>query len=96
MNRFLRRSRLFREWEARILNHAAMKAGSESKLIVEAIRTIDMWQQLALEEKRGARDIAIAFRASLDSPEIDIRDEVDDLIRNLSDQVAQMEEQIVV
>lgn len=96
MSPFWKRSRLFREWETRILRHAAMKAGSENKLIIEAIRTIDMWQQLALAEKRGARDIAVAFRASLDSPEIDIRDDVDDLIRSLSDQVAKMEEQIVL
>lgn len=96
MNPFWKRTRLYREWEARVMDHAAAKMGTENTLILEAIRTIDMWQQVALSEKRSARDIAIAFRASLDSPDIDIRDDVDALIVSLSDQVAQMEEQIVV
>jgi len=39
--------------------------------------------------------MAVAFRIALERPEIDIRDDLDILIANLSDQVAKIEEHVV-
>jgi hypothetical protein len=52
-------------------------------------------QRLALAANRCSLDLAVAFRIALERPEIDIRDDLDILIANLSDQVAKIEEHVV-
>lgn len=56
---------------------------------------IDEWKKLNLSHAREGRDMALAWRVSLESPDVDIRDEVDALIVEWSDQVARLEEQVV-
>lgn len=89
------RVKRYREWESAVLKSASERITTDQELLREAVKTIDMWQQIALASQRGTRDLAIAFRAALDRPDVDLRDDVDELVRDLSDQVAAMEEQII-
>jgi hypothetical protein len=52
-------------------------------------------QQGVLAANRALLDLAVAYRVALECPEIDIRDDLDFLIRKLTDQVAVLEELIV-
>lgn len=45
-----------------------------------------------LELHREMRDLATAWRIAIESPEIDIRDDVSEMIRALNDKIAQLEE----
>ena len=71
----------------------------QQALLGEAARAIDSWQRLALVSQQATRDLAIAFRLYCDQdhddPELDIRGDLDVLVRELSDGVAKLEEQIV-
>lgn len=53
------------------------------------------WKKLNLDHARSGRDMVLAWRVSLESPEVDIRDEVDALVTEWSDQVARLEEEVV-
>jgi len=66
----------------------------QSDLLINAAQEIARWQELALISQRGTRDLAIAFRAHQDAPGIDIREDLDALVQELSDAVAQLEEHI--
>lgn len=79
---------------AQLLRKAAATLEQQRDLLLEAGATITQWQDLALESQRSARDIAIAFRISMEKPEVDLRDDLDELIRSLSDSVAQLEEHL--
>lgn len=48
-----------------------------------------------LANQQAYRDLAVAFRIALEKPEVDLRDDLDLLIRDLSDQVATLEEHFV-
>ena len=69
---------------------------SQNDLLANAAQEIARWQELALVSQRGTRDLAIAFRAHQDAPEVDIREDLDALVQELSDAVAQLEEHITV
>lgn len=64
-------------------------------LIVMAQRqqeTIRNQRRAILELHREMRDLANAWRISMESPELDIRDDVSGIINVLSDKIAQLEE----
>jgi hypothetical protein len=52
-------------------------------------------QRAALAANRASLDLAVAWSVSLERPEIDIREDLDILIANLSDRVAKIEEHVV-
>lgn len=65
---------------------------SQQWLLKGAANKIDEQQQLALAAFRSSRDLAVAFRIAQETPEIDFRDDLEQLMVALSDQVALMEE----
>jgi len=56
---------------------------------------IEELQRVALAANRSSLDLAVAFRVALEQPEVDIRADLDALIDNLSNQVAQIEEHVL-
>lgn len=68
---------------------------SQQQQLAEATQMIIDLQIITLESYRKCRDLAIGFRISLESPEIDIREDLDELIDDLSNAVACIEEQVV-
>ena len=54
--------------------------------------TIRNQRRAILELHREMRDLANAWRISMESPELDIRDDVSGIINVLSDKIAQLEE----
>lgn len=61
-----------------------------------AMARIEEWQRLTLMTTREAHGMAVAWRLSMETPEIDIRDDVEKVIREYEDQIARLSEQIVV
>lgn len=57
-----------------------------------AFRKQAQMDEMALNFARAQRELAIAFRIAVETPEIDIRDDLDRLISDLSDQIALAEE----
>lgn len=49
-------------------------------------------QRCVLVHQKAMIELAVAFRIALEQPEIDIRDDLESLIRELSDGVAHLEE----
>lgn len=49
-------------------------------------------KQVALEGARALREIVEEWRISLEQPEIDLREDLETLLRDLSDNIAMMEE----
>jgi hypothetical protein len=62
---------------------------------LEYVRTIQIWQKAALDTMKSTLDVAVAWRIAIERPEIDLRDDIDSMIAELSDKVAQAEEHIV-
>lgn len=58
-------------------------------------REIEEWKRACLAQTRAAVEVALAARIAIESPEIDLRDEFDDLLRELRDQAARLEEQVL-
>jgi monomeric isocitrate dehydrogenase len=56
---------------------------------------IEEWKRLNLQHARSGYDMAVAWRVSMEAPEVDLRDEVDSLVTEWGDQVARLEEQVV-
>ena len=52
-------------------------------------------QRNALDYSRNLRDLIVKFRVAVEIPEEDIRDALDEAIRDLDDEVARAEEHIV-
>ena len=52
-------------------------------------------EQSGLEYARNLRDLIVRFRIAIETPEDDIRDALDEAIRDLDDTVARAEEHIV-
>ena len=66
----------------------------QDELILRRAEIRDL-QRLCLANQQTMRDLAIGWRVSMEQPEIDLRDELDALIENLSNTVAQMEEHVL-
>lgn len=86
----------FEKEETSILVEASELIGTQADALVSAAKQIAEWQELALMCQRGTRDLAIAFRVAMETPEVDLRDDLDNLVRDLSDAVATLEEHIDV
>lgn len=56
---------------------------------------IALLQRQVLEERRERLALVNAWRISVEQPEVDLRDDLDLMIRSLADEVAQIEEQVV-
>lgn len=78
-----------------LLKDATEMIEGQQKLLEIYRDSIDDWQRRALDAVRLQRELAIAFRVAVEKPEIDIRDDLDKLVSDLSDSIAQLEEQIV-
>lgn len=77
----------------RFLRHLALLVNAE--LIARQNMEIGELQRCVLAHQRAMMDMAIAFRLALESPEIDISDDLDEMIRSLSDDVAKLEEHVL-
>lgn len=51
-------------------------------------------QRAVLANQQAFRDLAVAFRIAAEQPEIDLREDLDALIRDLSDQLCVLEEHV--
>lgn len=60
-----------------------------------AVKKIAQWQDLALDTTRSMRDLAISYRVAQEQPEVDLREDLDQIVRELDDQMARLTEQIV-
>jgi hypothetical protein len=84
----------------RVLRYAWLfldRKGAEEELLLlrNANETIEYWKRTALDGWGHALDTALAMRISMEKPEVDIRDDVDGLIREIRDRLAQIEEMTV-
>lgn len=55
---------------------------------------IERWKRATLEQIKASREIATATLMIIDNPDADVREDIDKLVRDLSDQVAKLEEHI--
>lgn len=55
---------------------------------------IERWKKAALEQVRASREIAAATLLIIDNPGADVREDIVRLVRDLSDQVARLEEHV--
>ena len=58
-------------------------------------KQVEDYKQVALELQRAYLGLAVAFRISMERPEVDLRDTLDTLIRNLRDQLSRYEEHVL-
>jgi hypothetical protein len=58
-------------------------------------KQVEEYKQVSLELQRAYLDLAVAFRISMERPEVDLRDTLDALIRDLRDQLSLYEEHVV-
>ena len=58
-------------------------------------KQVEDYKQVALELQRAYLDLAVAFRIAMERPEVDLRDELDALIRDLRDQLSIYEEHVL-
>lgn len=66
------------------------------RMLIEMLRAeIRDLHRAGLEGVRSNLQLAIAARVLQETPEVDVREDLDMLIRDLSDQIARLEEQIV-
>lgn len=84
------------DWEANVVSQATQTLKNQNDLLLEAAGAIQSWQEVALVSQQATRDLAIAWEASLSEPDIDISDDLHELVGQLRDQVAQLEEQITL
>lgn len=78
----------------KVLKRAALLVNMQRELIRRKDAEIADLQRAALATQMATRDIALAWRVSMDSPEIDLRDDVDEMISALSDTICQLQEHI--
>lgn len=55
---------------------------------------VEELKRVALASQVAARDLVVAWRVSLELPEVDLRDDLDLMIRDLDDQICQLQEHI--
>lgn len=84
----------YQKGSAEALDTAAEALSGQKAVLLAAGETLNEWQKLALESQRSCRDLAIAFRTYCDLPDADIREDLDELVRDLKDAVAILEERI--
>ena len=65
------------------------------RLLVMYRKQAEDYKQVALELQRAYLDLAVAFRIAMERPEVDLRDELDALIRDLRDQLSIYEEHVL-
>ena len=58
-------------------------------------RVISELQKTNMHLRRNALDLAVAWRISLEQPEVDIRDDLQTMIGELQDELARLEEHYV-
>lgn len=64
------------------------------RLLLVYRKQVEEYKQAALDASRACLDLAVTFRIAMERPEVDLRDTLDVLIRDLQDQVAVMEEHL--
>ena len=79
----------------RLFRRAASVITYQRELIANKDELLRAQQVAILEHQRALLHLAVAFRVAVESPEIDIRDDLDQMIRDLEDGVAQTEEHVV-
>lgn len=86
-----------RRWRSNfdLMHEAASIVAKQTAALHILSGQVDEAHLAALESQRAARDIAVSWRISMEQPEIDLRETIDALISDLSDQVAKLEELIV-
>lgn len=67
----------------------------QDKALKQVVQLVDLSGRAVLESHRQALDIAVAWRIALECPEVDLREDIDGLIRRLHDEIAKLEEQVV-
>ena len=65
------------------------------RLLVMYRKQAEDYKQVALELQRAYLDLEVSFRIALERPEVDLRDELDALIRDLRDQLSIYEEHVL-
>ena len=65
------------------------------ELLRRAAQEVDVWQSYALGMTRRCHELALGFRLQHETPELDLRDDLDELLQSLGDEIARLEEQIV-
>lgn len=53
---------------------------------------IDVLQKCILAHQHALHDLAVAFRVALDQPEVDIREDLDQMISEMADNLCQAQE----
>lgn len=88
-----------RDEAVRIRNEAVLLRRQSDLLIgaaaVKYKAEIEDLKRMALASQRSYLSLAIIARAALDDPEQDIREDLDDLIESLGDNIARIEEHAV-
>lgn len=84
---------LVKAWHTIRMLRATLEAQSA---VMDVYREgIALLQRQVLEERRERLALVNAWRISVEQPEVDLRDDLDLMIRSLADEVAQIEEQVV-
>ena len=68
---------------------------AQRKLLLIKERQLNDWKRATLAQARAAQEVALAARLAIESPEIDMRDDFDALLREIGYQVARLEEEVV-
>ena len=79
----------------RIFTRAVRVVTAQRDLIETKDKEIAVLRQIILVHQRSLLELAIGFRVALEQPEVDIRDELDAMIQELSYGIAQTEEYVV-
>ena len=58
-------------------------------------KQVEDYKQVTLELQRAYLDLAVTFRIAMERPEVDLRDTLDALIRDLRDQLSLYEEHVL-
>lgn len=81
---------LLRAWFS---THSPLR--EDEKRLILAVKQIDYWQRYALEECRKSQAIVTAWLVAMEMPEVDLRDDIQGLLRSIDDQIAVLSEEIV-
>lgn len=73
----------------------ALVIRAQALKILALSQEIEQMQYAVLANQQAYRDLAVAWRISIERPEDDIREDLELLIQDLSDQVATLEEHVM-
>lgn len=79
---------------AEFLDRLGYSSREDMEMLQRAAQQINQWQLLTLQSQRAFRDLAVAFRDSLDYPDVEIDGDLDELVEELTNAVARLEEHI--